>query len=457
MMGFVVAGTSTGVGKTTITAALLAALRARGLTVQPFKCGPDYIDPAHHAALAGRPSYNLDTWMLPVATNRSLFHHATRQADIAVVEGVMGLFDGVSGSSDEGSTAEIAKLLDLPVVLVVDASNIARSVGAMVKGFRDFDPKIRLIGVLLNGAAGPAHVDLLREAIAPVRVPVLGWFPKLPEAVLAERHLGLVTAQEKTWSVEQVRVLADAAERHIDLDRLLAACNIAVGTEPEPAVLSKCPDVRVRIGVAKDRAFSFYYESSFDALRSAGAELVEVSPLADSSLPASLDGLYLGGGYPEVFAKELSQNHSFLQSLQEFVRSGRPVYGECGGLMYLAEELTTLDGRVHHMASVLPLSVEMLDHLDGFGYTEVEVLEDCLVAPRGAKLRGHSFHYSRVTNTGAVDRCYRTRQMLIGAENREGYCSGNVLASYIHLSFAPSQEAAAHFVQNCRQGKAVAL
>ncbi|MGC2111923.1 MAG: cobyrinate a,c-diamide synthase, partial [Candidatus Korobacteraceae bacterium] len=222
MKGFVIAGTGTGVGKTTITAALLAALRKRGLKVQPFKCGPDYIDPAHHAPLAGRPSYNLDTWMMPVETNRALFWRASRGADVAVVEGVMGLFDGVDGASERGSTAEIAKLLDLPVVLVVDASNAARSVAAVVKGFREFDPQLRLLGVILNGAAGPGHLNLLRQAIASVDVPLLGWFPKLPEATLAERHLGLVTAGEKTWTPEQVNLLADAAQRYIDLDLLLA-------------------------------------------------------------------------------------------------------------------------------------------------------------------------------------------------------------------------------------------
>lgn len=460
MKGFVVAGTGSGVGKTTITAALLAALRARGLTVQPFKCGPDYIDPAHHTVLAGRPSYNLDTWMLPTATNLSIFRKAMRNADIAVVEGVMGLFDGVNGSSDEGSTAEIAKLLDLPIVLVVDASNAARSVAAVVMGFAEFDPQIHLLGVILNGAAGPVHVDLLREAIAPIGVPVLGWFPKLPELGLQERHLGLVTAGEKTWNPKQIRLLIRAVESHIELDRLLAGCDIvSKGKEPEavPHQNSGKRNGRVQIGIARDRAFSFYYQSSLDALRVAGAELVEVSPLSDTSLPASLDGLYLGGGYPEIYADELSQNRSFLDSLRKFARRGHPVYAECGGLMYLAEDLQTHDGRHHAMASVLPLSVEMLDRLEGFGYTEVQVQDDCLVGARGTRLRGHSFHFSRVTRAGDVRRQYYTRRVLAGTEEQEGYCLGNVLASYIHLSFAASPEVAAQFTRRCRQAKVAAL
>ena len=459
MRGFVVAGTASGVGKTTITAALLAALRARKLSVQPFKCGPDYIDPAHHVAIAGRPSYNLDTWMMPVETNRSIFRTACGDVDVAVVEGVMGLFDGVSGSSDQGSTAEIAKLLGLPVLLAVDASNAARSVAAVVKGFRDFDPQLRLLGVILNGVASPAHLKLLREAIAEVAVPVLGSFPKLLGATLAERHLGLVTAGERTWNAEQVRALAEAARQNIDLDLLLAKCEI-----PEESLHAAHATPKldyhgepVRIGIAKDQAFSFYYQSSLEALRAAGAELVYVSPLADTTIPTTLDGLYLGGGYPEIFAEELVQNHVFLESLREFVASGRPIYAECGGVMYLAEELTTLDGRRHAMASVLPLAIEMLNRLDGFGYTEVELLDDCLIGERGKRLRGHSFHYSRVTRAGNLARRYRTRQVLTGAENHEGYCAGNVLASYIHLSLAANPEAAAHFVRSCRQAKAVAL
>src|SRR5579863_1594572 len=307
MRGFVVAGTASGVGKTTITAALLAALRARGHAVQPFKCGPDYIDPAHHVAIAGRPSYNLDTWMLSRATTCSIFADAMRDADIAVVEGVMGLFDGVDGSSDEGSTAEIARLLGLPIVLAVDASNAARSVAAVVKGFRDFDPRLRILGVILNGVAGPAHRKVLREAIAQVDVPVLGSFPRLPEAVLAERHLGLVTAGEKTWNAEQIQALRDAAENSIDLDYQLGSTELgqplAFAEAKTVAAIGDLDDELVRIGIARDQAFSFYYQSSLDALRAAGAELVDVSPLSDTALPATLDGLYLGGGYPEVFAE----------------------------------------------------------------------------------------------------------------------------------------------------------
>ena len=456
MKGFVIAGTASGVGKTTITAALLAALRARGLRVQPFKCGPDYIDPAHHTALSGRPSYNLDTWMLPTATNLSIFGKAMRDADVAVVEGVMGLFDGVNGSSDEGSTAEIAKLLDLPIVLVVDASNAARSVAATVKGFAEFDPKIRLLGVVLNGPAGASHMNLLREAIAPIGVPVLGWFPKLQELGLQERHLGLVTAGEKTWNAEQVGLLIRAVESHIELDRLLAGCDISARDEQPEEISSHNSgehNGRVHVGIAKDRAFSFYYQSSLDALRAAGAELVDVSPMSDAALPANLDGLYLGGGYPEVFAGELAQNHSFLDSVRKFARTGHPVYAECGGLMYLAEELQTLDGCRHAMASVLPLSVEMLNHLDGFGYTEVQVQEDCLIGVRGARLRGHSFHYSRVTHAGELRRQYHTRRSLSGTQEHEGYSAGSVLASYVHLSFAGSPEAAAQFTRRCRQAQ----
>lgn len=458
MRGFVVAGTSTGVGKTTITAALLAALRQQGLSVQPFKCGPDYIDPAHHGALAGRPSYNLDTWMMPADTNRSLFRKAIREADVALVEGMMGLFDGASGTSDEGCTAEIAKLLGLPVVLVVDASNAARSVAAVVKGFRDFDPGLRILGVILNGATGAAHSKLLREALASVDVTVLGNFPRMPEIELAERHLGLVTAAEKTWNEKQVGMLAEAARTCIDFDRLLGTCDLPQPASPDaPGAGSAArSDEQVRIGIARDEAFSFYYESSLDALRAAGAELVTLSPVSGAALPDGLDGLYLGGGYPEMFAEKLAGNGLFRESVRNFAASDRPIYAECGGLMYLADELTTRDGQRHRMAGVLPLSIEMLDRPEGFGYTEVKLLKDCLVGPRGTRLRGHSFHHSRVIPGANLDRCYRTRQVLTGSENREGYRAGNVLASYVHLSFAASPEAASNLVRNCRQSRTVA-
>jgi len=429
MKAFVIAGTSTGVGKTTVTAALIAALRARGLTIQPFKCGPDYIDPAHHAALAERPSYNLDTWMMSADTNRSIFRRASQHCDVAVVEGVMGLFDGVSGTSEEGSTAEIAKLLGLPVILVLDASTAARSAGAMVQGFRDFDPQLQVRGVILNRAAGPGHVQLLRDAISPTGVPILGWLPSLADAELQERHLGLVTAAERTWNRQQIDRLAEAAADNIDLDLLLRSSEIDesfLDSQPAPSSAT----VRARIGIARDYAFSFYYQSSLDALCHAGAELVPFSPVQDTSLPAGLDGLYLGGGYPEVFAEKLAANTTFLESLRDFAASGRPIYAECGGLMYLGEAIITRDGRRHRMASILPLSVEMLDHLEGFGYTEVEVVNDCLVGPAGTKLRGHSFHYSRVLQSDRLDCRYGTRQVLTGMQRDEGYCAGNVLAAF---------------------------
>jgi len=273
-------------------------------------------------------------------------------------------------------------------------------------------------------------------------------------------------------------VLAEAAEKNFDLDFLLDSASFDLQAasleprEPERSVASGTSTaiglasatsrvmegdyVPIRIGVARDQAFSFYYQSSLDALRAAAAELVEFSPLSDRSLPATLDGLYFGGGYPEVFAEELAQNEPFLHSLGQFVASGRPVYAECGGLMYLASELVTLDARRHRMASVLPLSIEMLTRLEGFGYTEVELQNDCLIGKRGARLRGHSFHYSRVTHCGHIERRYRTRQILTGNENDEGYSLDNVLASYIHLSFAANPEAAAHFVRSCHEAKAVA-
>lgn len=456
MKGFVVAGTGSGIGKTTVTAALIAALVARRLVTQTFKCGPDYIDPAHHARLTGRPSHNLDSWMMSHESLQAIFDQASGDADVAVVEGVMGLFDGVSGADEVGSTAEIAKLLDLPVILVVDASNAARSVAAVVKGFQVFDAEVKFLGVILNRPAGPTHVALLEQAIAPLGIPVLGWLPTMAQARLEERHLGLVTAGERSWDQAQVEQLAAAAEQYLRIDLLLANAEIARHALSRPVSRPHCrlqPEAvksgeQARIGIARDLAFSFYYQASLDMLRAQGAELVEVSPLSDAALPEALDALYIGGGYPEIYAEQLSANQPFIASLREFARAGHPVYGECGGLMYLAQELKTGDGCRHPMASVLPLQVEMLDRLENFGYTEVKVIKECPIAPQGASMRGHSFHFSRVTPTGPCTLHYAMHNLLSGKEAHEGYAVGNVFASYIHLTFADRPELARYFVVN---------
>ena len=454
--GFVVAGPASGVGKTTIALALIAALRSRGLTVQSFKCGPDFIDGGHHARACGRPSRNLDGWMLPPDVNRQIFYQGVQGTDVAVIEGVMGLFDGVDGMSEAGSTAEIAKLLDLPIVLVLDASQLARSAAALVKGFETFDPKLRVTGVVLNRVAGSTHYRLLREAIeSSCQAALLGYLPRDERIRIPERYLGLFTASEDALPDSALTMLGDLAKTHIDLEKLLqSASSFNPGFEPHGGMDSQA---RIRVGVARDRAFCFYYEDNFDALRAAGAEIVEFSPLADRGLPEGVDALYLGGGYPELYAQELAQNREMIGAVRCFAEQGRPIYAECGGLMYLAKQILTRDQKPYAMAGVLPFDVSMTERLVKFGYTEVLLTADCMMGQKGTKARGHSFHCSNISGGERVERVYHLRYSLSRQEELEGFQVRNVLASYIHLHFLSNAGLATSFVEQARSSKRARL
>ena len=437
MKALIVAGTASGVGKTTVTLALLAALRERGLRVQPFKAGPDFIDPGHHEAVCGVVSRTLDAWMLPAEENRRIFWRAAGGRDVAVVEGMMGLFDGLRGDGEEGSSAALAKALGLPVVLVIDAGGAARSAAAVLRGFRDFDPALRLAGVVFNRVGGAAHRADLAAAATPLGVPFLGVLPWEPSATVPERHLGLVTAAETPWTREGVRRLAALARDHLDLARLLAESEVR-----EPAALPPEPPplpARLRVAVARDAAFSFYYRDNLDRLAAAGAELVGWSPLADAALPAGTRLLYLGGGYPEVHAPRLAANAAARAAVREFAAAGGAIYAECGGLMYLAEMLRTLDGTPHPMCGVLPLAVRMEPRLAALGYVEVAIALDDGPPLRA---RGHEFRHSTLEGAPAagLETAYEVRDARGGAVRREGYRRGGTLASYVHLHFGSCPE-----------------
>jgi cobyrinic acid a,c-diamide synthase len=449
--GFVIAGPASGVGKTTVTLSLMAALRKRGLTVQPFKCGPDFIDGGHHARVCGRASRNLDGWMLSAEANRQIFYRNAADADVCVVEGVMGLFDGVDGKSEAGSTAEIAKWLQLPVILVVDASSMARSAAALVHGYESFDPALKVAGVIFNNAGGAAHYRMLSDAVtASANAVPLGYLPRDERIRIPERYLGLVTAGENLLPDSMLSLLGEVAESHIDLDQLLE-CAASI-----PAASDGCNERSQdlsRLGVARDKAFCFYYEDNLDALREAGAEIVEFSALEDSSLPNALDALYFGGGYPELFAKQLSENRPMLASIKRAAEEGLPIYAECGGLMYLAREIVTQESASFPMAGVLPITAQMTDRLVNFGYTEVSFTSDCLIGPAGAKARGHSFHCSRIADVGPVEYAYQARNSMTGREEPDGLRVKNVLASYIHLHFLSNPGMADAFVKNAKRAK----
>lgn len=456
MKGFLVAGTASGVGKTTTTLALIAAMRRRDLVVQPFKGGPDFLDTGHHTRIAGRNARNLDTWMLAEGANRDVLRQGAQGADAIIVEGMMGLFDGKNDASETGSSAELAKLLQLPVVLVLDASKSARSIAAIVLGFEQFDAALQIAGVILNRVAGERHFKMLRTAIlSSCKTPVMGWIPKELRIAIPERHLGLRTAEESEGehsTEEELDTLAALAERYLDLEQLLSLeCGLDLTDDTQPFHEKQQPSIR--IGIARDKSFSFYYEDNLDLLREQGAEIVPFSPLLDTSLPAELDAIYLGGGYPELYAEKLSVNKSMLESIRAFATSDRPIYAECGGMIYLSQQLTTADGITHALAGVFPFSIEMTAKLVQFGYVTVTLTRNCLLGALGTILRGHSFHYSRIKLTSTPETCYRVEYSLSEREEVEGYTAGNVLASYIHLHFRASPHIAKSFIELARAKK----
>jgi cobyrinic acid a,c-diamide synthase len=439
LAALVVGGTHSGVGKTSVTLGLIGALTRRGLAVQPFKIGPDFIDPLHHTRASGRASRNLDGWMLDAGTNLESFARATADADVAVVEGVMGLFDGSEGSSERGSSAEMAKLLGLPVALVIDASAMARSAAALVHGFASFDPRLRIAGVILNNVGGDAHADMIRQAVAG-SVPILGAIPHVSDLIVPERHLGLHLPHEARQ--DYLETLASLVEEHVDIDRLIEAGRIE-RPSPSPGRTAPAPPT-VRIGVARDEAFCFYYAENLELLEHAGAELIEFSPIRDP-LPEDIDGLYVGGGYPELHAAELAANAGATRAVRDFCEGGGPVYAECGGLMYLGQTLQ-LDGSTYELCGALPLSTRMPAGLS-IGYVEVTATGGLFAETRTA--RGHIFHHSELIGRPTVRRCYRARSPG-GEVSEEGYSRANVLASYIHLHFSSAPAIPIAFVERCQ-------
>ncbi len=442
----VLGAASSGSGKTTLAVAIIAALRARGLRVAAFKCGPDYLDPGYHARAAGAPAHNLDGWMMGRDAVLATFARATRGADVAVIEGVMGLFDGASPVSDDGSTAEIARWLAAPVAVVLDASGTARTAAAVAGGLASFDPRLRVAALICNRVGSWGHLALLREAVA--TPPVVGGLPERLELSFPERHLGLVTASEAALPEERVAAWARLAEEWLDLDALLAVARSAPSIDaPKPAasrVAGPC-----RLGVAHDEAFHFYYEDNLARLESLGATLVRFSPLHDAA-PPEVDGLYLGGGYPEEHAAALAASAGMRQAIRAFAASGRPVYAECGGLMALASAIRTRDGREHEAIGLLPGTAVVHDRLQALGYAEVTTQAPSLLGPAGVRFRGHQFRYSELVGVSdEVPRVYAVARRR-SAPVVEGYApTPNVLASYVHAHWASCPAAAAALVGAC--------
>lgn len=448
---FCIAGTHSGCGKTTVSLGIMAALVRRRLKVQAFKIGPDFIDPGHHRRITGRDSHNLDSWMLDHARNLEILARYGADADVAVVEGVMGLFDGFSGKDEAGSTALMAKRLGLPVFLVIDARSMARSAAAVSLGYARFDPGLSLGGVIFNRVGSPGHEEMLREAVAsvPGLPPVLGCLPRDEGLEIPSRHLGLMTDEDFGLKEEQVDRLARWIEGNLDLDRFLSSL-AGVGIASRPPHRPKQP--ATRIGIALDEAFCFYYAENLRLLREAGADLVPFSPIRSPKIPDDIQGLILGGGYPELHCKALSRNLEMLASVRAFGRGGGPIYAECGGFMYLMKEIVDLDGKTCPMAGVFPLKARMEPRLQSLGYREIVTRKESPLGPAGTRVRGHEFHYSRMEAPDEhVERIYSLSDRKGSGQGEEGFQHEGVLGSYVHLHWGSNPDAARHFVRYCRR------
>ena len=447
----VIAGTHSGVGKTTVTLAILAALKARGRLVQPFKAGPDFIDPGHHGAATGRLSRNLDGWMLGGAVNRDIFTRAAADADISIIEGMMGLFDGSSPVNEIGSTAELAKQLDTPVLLVIDGSAMARSAAAMVSGYAKFDPRILVKGVLFNRVSSEGHYKLLKEAVEQeTDVVAVGYLRPDQEVTISDRHLGLVTAMEQGTGELYVR-LAKAAAETVDLDRIEAlalSCSELTAAAPQPVMRNH--GRAVRIGVAQDLACCFYYPDNLELLEAAGAELVKFSPMNDRVLP-DVDMLYLGGGYPELHGEVLSGNVTMRTAIRQFAERGGTIYAECGGMMYLTQAIRDFAGTSHEMVGLFPAEAVMRKPGLTLGYRTVELSQGCILGASGTTARGHEFHYSTLVPKGGLDYVCALRDARGESKGSDGLVLGNTLALYTHLHFASQPQMAGALVASARR------
>jgi cobyrinic acid a,c-diamide synthase len=451
------AATHSGTGKTTLTMAIILAVKRRGLAVQSFKVGPDYIDPGFHTLAAGRPCRNLDTRMLGPDVVRELFGRSAAKADISLIEGVMGLYDGAGAMDERGSTAHLAKTLVSPVILCIDGSAMARSAAAVALGFTRFDPATPVTGFLFNNLGSKRHYETVKDAVEDATgMPVFGYVKRTRGALLPERHLGLVPAWESRELPRSIEDLSRGIEETVDVDGLIEAARAAPPLpEPNRSVLPKQDKRRprtVRIACARDAAFHFYYQDNLDILEMLGAELVFFSPLRDGTLPEEIDGIYLGGGYPELHAAGLESNGTMRKALLKASREGLPVYAECGGLMYLMEGLITFEGKRHDMVGVFSGAVKMEKKLHALGYYTATALGDSVAAEEGWKIPGHVFHWSSLVELGD-DRDFAFRLSAPGKDPVfDGFIHRNTLASYFHIHFASDLRWASRFVETCRSG-----
>jgi cobyrinic acid a,c-diamide synthase len=426
--GFIVAGSNSGCGKTTISMGLMRLLADKGFEVAPFKTGPDYIDPAFHQLAAKRVSHNLDAFLMDESALKYLYNHYAHDCHIAVIEGVMGLFDGM-GDLSVGSTAHLAKMLGVPVLLVVNGKGMFQSIAAMVKGFAHFDPELNLAGVIINNVTSESHYVTIKNYVEQhTNVPCLGYLPPLPNATLNSRHLGLIQADEVDDIQQKIESIAAKLADTLDVDRLLRQTTIASIQKPDLPEQFNNSLHGLNLAVAFDKAFRFYYQANLDLLVLNGAKIYPFSPLVDEHLPAGINALYIGGGYPEVFAHQLAGNNNMRQHIQQIAADGIPIYAECGGLMYLTDEMELMSGEKFSMCGVIPAAAKMTERLQNFGY--------CLIDWDGDSIRAHEFHRSVILplKSNLITK-YRVHKPLGEKYWSDGYAVQNTLAAYQHIHF----------------------
>ncbi len=453
-----IAGTHSGAGKTSVTLSLMATLHRRGLMVQGFKVGPDYIDPSHHTLATGIPSRNLDTWMMGSEACLELFTRAASQADISVIEGVMGLFDGHANCSGEGSTAHLAKLLGVPVILVVDAKGLGQSAAAMTLGYKLLDPEVLLAGVILNNVASETHLEYLKEPIEKATgLPVLAYMRRNTDLCIPQRHLGLVPSQEfkkpdyyqnlaekLTWIGEKgpLEIASLGKEITSPTHKIFAASN---------------KSLPCKLALAMDEAFHFYYQDNLDLLKFLGAEIIPFSPLRDSILPPDIDLVCFGGGFPELYAAQLEANLLMKQAIKSAVERGVNIFAECGGLMYLMERLIDFEGHSYEMCGIFRGASRMEKKRQALGYITARALQDNLLCEKGNTLRGHVFHWSRLVELPETTLfAFELHKGVIASHSHpqlDGLQKENVLASYVHVHFAQNPTLAINLLNSSRRAK----
>ncbi len=448
-MTLIIAGERSGVGKTTITLAILAYLSQKGYHIQSFKVGPDYIDPMFHAAVTGHPCYNLDPILTSKSYVQSCLQKYSQDKDLAIIEGVMGLFDGlpVKDYLDYGSTAHLARLVNVPIVLVIDCARLSTSVAAIAQGYRSFDSSVKVIGVILNRVKSSRHLEFLEAALDSISMPILGVLRPSDRLTIPARHLGLVPTRELAGLGGLMEELASLAEHNFNWEKLLPLLQVSPSTPCNTPQLE--PIGSVPIAIAQDKAFSFYYQDQLELLQELGAELLPWSPLTDPSPPPQAKGLLFGGGFPEVFAQQLSENHTCRLAISQAIHKGMPTYAECGGLMYLSSQLTTQLEQHWAMVGVIPTQTTMTPTLT-LGYRQATALTDTFLLKKGETVIGHEFHYSQITQVNAEPLFKMTPYgQATASDQSEGWSRNNLQASYLHLHFAGKIQLAQRFLSNC--------